>query len=91
MNLILLFVLPLLVAFPTNQSKTLKKGDRWNIGCMDIDVSVVETKVKVGENWIPDRKKATVTCNNLEGKPKAYFTCPANAEVDADPPEVLCK
>lgn len=90
MQLILLFLLPLLVAFPTNQSRTLKKGDRWNIGCMDIDVSVVETKVKVGENWIPDRKKATVTCNNLEGKPKAYYSCPPDAKAGGDPPFVSC-
>ena len=89
MYIIIIFLF--LVAFPTNQSRTLKKGERWNIGCMDIDVSVVETKVKVGDKWLPDVKKATATCNNIEGKPKAYFTCPANAEVDADPPEVLCK
>ena len=89
MNIIILFLY--LVSFPTNQSKTMKKGDRWNIGCMDIDISVVETKVKVGNNWLPDLKKATATCNNLEGKPRAYFTCPANADPDAEPPEVLCK
>jgi hypothetical protein len=81
----------LLVAFPTNQNKTLKKGERWDIGCMDIDITVVETTVRVGESWIPDRKKATVICNNMENKPKAYFSCPNNSDPDAEPPEVLCR
>lgn len=80
-----------LIAFPTNQSKTLKKGEKWNVGCMDIEIDVVETKVKVGDQWLPDIKKATITCNAIEGKPKAYFTCPTNATVEAEPPEVLCK
>lgn len=90
MNLLVILLLAL-VTFPTGQSKTLKKGERWNIGCMDIDIHVVEIKVKVGDSWLPDLKKATATCTNIEGKPKAYFTCPANTEVDAEPPEVLCK
>lgn len=90
MNMILLFILPLLVVFPTNQSKTLKKGERWDIGCMDIELQVKETKVKIGKEWVTLDKVGTITCNSAN-KATATMVCPSNADPDADPPEVLCK
>ena len=90
MNMILLFILPLLVVFPTNQSKTLRKGERWDIGCMDIELQVKETKVKIGKEWVTLDKVGTITCNSAN-KATATMVCPSNADPDADPPEVLCK
>ena len=87
---LILTTLVALVPFPTNQKKVLKKGERWDIGCMDIDLTVKETTVKVGDKFVLTNIDVTVVCNSKD-KAKAYFTCPANAEADADPPEVLCK
>ena len=90
MKLLLILFIPLLVAFPTGQKKTLKKGECWDIGCMDIELQVKETKVKVGKEWVTLDKVGTITCNSAN-KATATMVCPSNADPDAEPPEVLCK
>ena len=90
MNALIAFMLLALVAFPTGQRKTLKKGERWDIGCMDIELQVKETKVKIGKEWVTLDKVGTITCNSAN-KASATMVCPSNADPDADPPEVLCK
>lgn len=77
--------------FPAGKTRNLKKVEKWNVYCMDMDLHVKRIIIKTGEKKVDFGSMATVTCNNLDGKPKAYFTCPEDSEADGDPPEVMCK
>lgn len=95
MKLELLAIITLLLStevgqFPKGERKNLKKGERWNVYCLDMEITVRETTIQTGEKKVFMGSLATIECNTAN-KAKAYFTCPEGAEVGGDPPEVWCR
>lgn len=76
--------------FPAGKRKEMKKGDTWNVHCMDMEITVREVIIQTGEKPVNFGQQATIICNTAN-KAKAYFSCPAGAEAGGDPPEVFCK
>ncbi len=64
--------------FQENQRKSLNKGERWAVLCMDFDIEVEEKKVKVKGTMVVVQYNATIICHS-EGNKKAYFTCRADS------------
>lgn len=75
--------------FPTGQRKALKKGEKWDVKCMEIELSVREIIIQTGEKPVNFGKQVTVTCVSANNA-KAYYSCPPDAEAGGDPPFVSC-
>ena len=75
--------------FPTGQRKALKKGEKWNVKCMEIDLSVKEIIIQTGDKPVNFGKQVTITCLSANNA-KAYYSCPPDAKAGGDPPFVSC-